>query len=239
MKQQGKFFGIGVGPGPAGYIPVAAVEALQKADVIFAPKAKNNQQSVALQCLTGIDFDQSKVREIEFNMEPDKTILSEHYDRLAEIIAAELSKGSDVAYLTIGDTLTYSTYNYVIASLRKRLPELQHQTFPGITSYAAAAAALDWPLGIAKERTLILPCPEDAISLRHEIESHDVIVLMKIGSRLPWVITLLNEIGIAQYCAFARKVGLAEEVVCNDINTLKVSDKTGNLAVMLIRKKHY
>jgi precorrin-2/cobalt-factor-2 C20-methyltransferase len=61
-------------------------------------------------------------------------------------------------YLTIGDALTYSTYGYVLAAVRDLYPECDCVTLPGITSYAAAAAALEWPLGVGK-RTLILPCP--------------------------------------------------------------------------------
>jgi len=159
MSLLGTFWGIGVGPGPSGYIPLAAVEALQQADIVYAPRAHSSETSVALQCLTGIAIAQERIREIEFTMDPDRTVLSEHYAQLAETIAVDLRAGLNVAYLTIGDSLTYSTYGYILAALREYLPDLPHRTFPGITSYAAAASAMGWPLGVGKERTLILPCP--------------------------------------------------------------------------------
>jgi precorrin-2/cobalt-factor-2 C20-methyltransferase len=194
----GTFWGIGVGPGPAGYLPLAALEALRDADLVFAPRARSAETSVALQCLAGIDIAPERLREIEFNMDPDRTVLREHYAQLADTIAIELCAGRNVAYLTIGDTLTYSTYGYVLAALRDKLPGLPHRTFPGITSYAAAAAALGWPLGEGKERTLILPCPDDPPALRRDIETHDIVVLMKVGARLGWVLDLLREMGIAE-----------------------------------------
>ena len=49
-------WGIGVGPGPAGYLPLAALQALQQADLIYAPRARGAELSVALQCLAGIDM---------------------------------------------------------------------------------------------------------------------------------------------------------------------------------------
>lgn len=236
MKQLGTFWGIGVGPGPAGYIPLAAVEALQQADVIFAPRATTSENSVALQCLAGINFVPEQLREIEFQMESDRTLLSNHYTQLAATIAVELRAGRNVAYLTIGDSLTYSTYGYILAALQALLPNLPQRTFPGITSYAAAAAAMGWPLGEGKERTLILPCPENAAELRADIDSHDIVVLMKIGKRLPWVLDLLREMGISDHCAFARRIGLADEFLSTDVGHLNTTAATGYLSTLLIRK---
>lgn len=236
MSHLGTFWGIGVGPGPSGYIPLAAVEALQQADIVYAPRAHSAETSVALQCLAGIDINQQRIREIEFQMDPDRAVLSEHYAQLAETIAIDLRKGLNVAYLTIGDSLTYSTYGYILAALREYLPDLPQRTFPGITSYAAAASAMGWPLGVGKERTLILPCPEDAAALRQDIESHDIVVLMKIGPRLPWVLALLREMGIAEHCAFARRIGLDDEMLADGVGDLCATSAMGYLATLLIRK---
>ena len=236
IASPGWFWGIGVGPGPAGYLPLAALSALQQADVIFTPRARSAETSVALQCLQGIDLDPSRLRDIEFNMDPDRTLLQAHYAALAETIAAELLAGRNVAYLTIGDTLTYSTYGYVLAALRERLPTLPHRTFPGITSFAAAAAALGWPLGEGKERTLILPCPESSAELRRDIDTHDVVILMKVGERLPWVLDLLRDMGIAAHCAFARRIGLPGELLAANVIDLPAEPSIGYLATLLIRK---
>jgi precorrin-2/cobalt-factor-2 C20-methyltransferase len=236
MSHPGTFYGIGVGPGPSGYIPLAAVEALQQADLVYAPRAHSSETSVALQCLDGININPERIREIEFTMDPDRTVLSEHYAELAQTIAIELRAGRSVAYLTIGDSLTYSTYGYLLAALRDYFPELPHRTFPGITSYAAAASAMGWPLGVGKERTLILPCPEDAVALRLDIESHDIVVLIKIGPRLPWVLTLLRDMGIAEHCAFARRIGLDEEMMADNVSDLCATAAMGYLATLLIRK---
>ena len=236
MNNLGMFWGIGVGPGPKGYIPLAAVEALQQADLVYAPRAHSSETSVALQCLAGIDLAQEKIREIEFTMDPDRSVLSEHYTALAKTISVELRAGRNVAYLTIGDSLTYSTYGYLLAALREYCPDFLHRTFPGITSYAAAASALGWPLGVGKERSLILPCPENATELRQDIESHDIVVLMKIGVRLPWVLALLNEMGIAEHCAFARRIGLDEELLADNVSALCATSSMGYLATLLIRK---
>ena len=229
--------GGGGGPGPAGFLPVAALEALRRAGVIYLPRARSSERSVARQCLAGLDIPASALREVEFEMNPDRAVLREHYSELARDIASELLAGRDVAYLTLGDPMTFSTYGYTLAALRERVPAAETRTFPGITSFAAAAAALGWPLGEGKERILVLPCPDDAQSLRRDIETHDVVVLMKIGRRLPWVIALLEELGVAAQCALAARIGLPGEVLCASLSDFDGTPETGYLSTMLIRRR--
>ena len=169
-------------------------------------------------------------------MDPDRAALSEHYREVAGTIAAELRAGRSAAWLTLGDPFTYSTYGYALAALLDCLPDLEHRTFPGITSYNAVAAAAGWPLGEGKERVLILPCPESVDELRAAIETNDVVALMKIGARLPMALTLLREMGIDAHCAFGCRVGMPEELLCTDLRELRAENSPGYLSTMLIRK---
>jgi precorrin-2/cobalt-factor-2 C20-methyltransferase len=236
MNALGRFWGIGVGPGPRGLLPVAAVEVLAQAAVIYLPRARSAELSIARQCLDGLMISESRLREIEFTMDANREVLREHYAVLAADIALELEAGRDVAYLTLGDPMTYSTYGYTAAALKERLPTLQVKTFPGITSFAAAAAAMSWPLGEGKERVLILPCPDDPQSLRGDIETHDVVVLMKIGKRLPMVLQVLRDMAISRHCALASRIGLPGETLCDDLDALANNESLGYLSTMLIRR---
>jgi precorrin-2/cobalt-factor-2 C20-methyltransferase len=182
--RSGMFFGIGVGPGEPGLIPVAAWNTLKKCHVIFVPRAKTMNHSVALRCLPTDEIPQDRFREIEFAMEPDRSVLSARYTELAEIIAIELCAGRDVAYLTLGDPSTYSTYTYTLGALLDRIPNLRYRTFPGVPSYCAVAAATGFALGEGKQRILIVPCPAQMSELRSMIETHDIVVLMKIGDAI-------------------------------------------------------
>jgi len=212
------------------------LEALSQAAVLYLPRARSADSSIARQCLDGLDIPDSRLREIEFTMDPDREVLREHYTALAAEIAMELEAGRDVAYLTLGDPMTYSTYGYTLAALADRLPAATKETFPGITSFATAAAALNWPLGEGKERVLILPCPDEGAALRQDIETHDVVVLMKIGKRLPMVLKVLREMGIGEHCALAARIGLPGETLCDDLTTLPDTGSLGYLSTMLIRR---
>jgi len=232
----GQFWGIGVGPGPRGLLTVAAVEALSQAAVVYLPRARSAEVSIARQCLNGLLIPESRLREVEFIMDPDRSILREHYGALAAEIGSELQAGRNVAYLTLGDPMTYSTFGYTLGALKDRLPALRTRTIPGITSFAAAAAAMSWPLGEGKERVLILPCPDEPESLRRDIESHDVVVLMKIGKRLPMVLQVVRELGIGKNCALASRIGLPGETLCSDVGHLSNDATLGYLSTMLIRR---
>jgi precorrin-2/cobalt-factor-2 C20-methyltransferase len=217
-------------------IPVAAFAALQQADLILVPRAKHVDRSIARQCLNGLNLPEAKFKEIIYNMDPDRSEVQEHYARLADDIACDLREGKTVAYLTIGDSLTYSTYGYLVGALLRALPGLEHKTFPGITSYCAIAAAFDWPLGQGKETTLILPCPDDMDVLRTHIESQDVVVLMKIGKRLKDVLTLLKHIKVIDNCVFASRLGLPGEVRSNNLAEIEPDESNGYLSTILIRR---
>jgi precorrin-2/cobalt-factor-2 C20-methyltransferase len=217
-------------------LPVAAVEALMKASLVYIPRARSAELSIAHQCLAGIDIPAAHLREIEFTMDPDRTVLRDHYGALAADIAAQLRAGQDVAYVTLGDPMTYSTYGYTLAALRDNIPSVRVTTFPGITSFAAAAAAMNWPLGEGKERVLILPCPDEAGALQHDIETHDVVVLMKVGKRLPMVLRLLRAMGISEHCVLASRIGLPGETLCADLGALPDDTSLGYLSTLLIRR---
>jgi precorrin-2/cobalt-factor-2 C20-methyltransferase len=236
MSTPGEFGGVGVGPGEQGLIPVVAWEFVKRCDVIFVPRAKTMEHSVARQCLPANDIPDERFREVEFTMDSDRNVLREHYAKLAQTIATELRAGKDVAYLTIGDPLTYSTYIYTLAALKDCMPELRYRTFPGVTSYCALASAAEFPLGEGKERVLILPCPDAMPELRATIEVNDLVVLMKIGERLPNVLGLLREMGIDGHCAFGRHVGMSDQIVFKGLRELQSESSLGYLSTMLIRK---
>jgi precorrin-2/cobalt-factor-2 C20-methyltransferase len=237
LTPPGLFCGIGVGPGMPGLIPVVAWDFLQNCDLILLPRAKAADQSVARNCLPPHQIPETRFREIEFAMESDRTLLAGHYLRLADEIGEEVRAGKRVAYLTIGDPLTYSTYIYLLRALRKRFLELPCRTYPGVPSYCALAAATGFAIGEGKERVLILPCPNDMHELRRLIEAHDIVILLKIGERLPPVLQLLEDMEIGDHCAFGAHVGMENEVLSVRISDLSKTNPAGYLSTMLIRKK--
>ena len=113
-------------------------------------------------------------------MSNDDKLLASIYQGIAEEIIADLKKNLNLVYITIGDPYIYSTYSYTVHALKEQMPGMTITTHPGISSFQALAAAMDFPLALGKESILILPCPETAGELKTQIENNDNIVLMKI-----------------------------------------------------------
>ena len=166
----GSFCGVGVGPGMPGLIPMVAWQFVLEADVIVVPRSKSAKQSVARNCLPPHQIPEDRFREIEFAMESDRTLLAGHYLRLADEIGQGVRAGKKVAYLTIGDPLTYSTYIYILRALQERSPEIPCRTYPGITSYSALAAATGFALG--EGRLDLGPDAQRRLQGRRNIRQH-------------------------------------------------------------------
>jgi precorrin-2/cobalt-factor-2 C20-methyltransferase len=236
MKTIGAFIGVGVGPGPEDLITVKGLKALMRADKILVPRAQGAKDSVALTCIKDVDVSRDKIEFLDYPMSNDKKLLHSIYEEIAEKIIVDLKKNLNLVYITIGDPYIYSTYSYTVHALKELLPEIAITTYPGISSFQALAAAMNFPLAIGKEKVLILPCPETPEELKSQIESNGNIVLMKIGDRFDWVRKLLIEMDIVSNCVLGKRVGLDNEILTNDIMELKVDEKPGYLSVLIIRK---
>ena len=235
MKQVGTFYGVGVGPGERGLIPVVAWAALLQCDAIFVPRATSQDASTAKGCLPQHDIPEERFYEVEFDMSRDHGSLEERYSTMASSIAGLLREGKSVAYLTLGDSMTYSTFNYALRAVRAACPEAPWKVFPGVTSFAALAAAVGQSLGEGKERVQILPCPENLDDLARRIETNDLVVLMKVGQRLQGVLQLLKRMGLLEHCTFGGRVGMADQILTTDLRSLLEQPASGYLSTLLIR----
>ena len=83
----------------------------------------------------------AEVVRLSFPMTRDQEILDKAWGENARRILAFIQQGKDVAFITIGDPLTYSTFGYVMETIQEMAPEVVVRVIPGVTSYQAATAA--------------------------------------------------------------------------------------------------
>src|SRR3990170_1185047 len=124
-----KFYGIGVGPGDPELITLKALNVLEKADIIFAPRAKTKEESLAGEIVEKVLRKKKDICELEFPMTNNREELRERYFKSAELILKKISEGKAAAYLTIGDPLLYSTYIYLVNALLEEMGILQNAIF--------------------------------------------------------------------------------------------------------------
>ena len=137
----GTLYGVGVGPGDPELITLKAVKVLNHVKVIFAASSSKNEYSLALENAKSHMLNGAEVVRLSFPMTRDQEILEKAWEENATRILDFVQQGKDVAFITIGDPLTYSTFGYVMETIQEMAPEVPVCVIPGVTSYQAATAA--------------------------------------------------------------------------------------------------
>ena len=118
----GTFYGIGVGPGDPELIPVKSVRILEKVDVVFTAASTKNDFSRAVEIARAYIPAQTPVETLSYPMCTDENLKRDAWEAHAQTIISRLESGQDVAFLTLGDPLTYSTYGYTLKYVQANRP---------------------------------------------------------------------------------------------------------------------
>ncbi len=231
----GKLYGVGIGPGDPKLLTIRAKEILNTVDIIFVPKAKDDGRSCARSIVESITSKPKRFIELTFPMTTDKKKLESHWLGAARRIVKELKMKRTAAFVTIGDPFIYSTYIYLLETLRNNFPGVIVETVPGVTSFNAAAASCGLPLLKGNQRLAILPVTMGLKDLRLMLKKFDTVVLMKIGSRLGKVIRLLKRAGLIKNSILVSHAGQAGEKIVRDLSSLK-AERAGYLSVIIVKK---
>jgi len=233
--KRGILYGIGIGPGDPELITVKGARILARSKHVFVPKAPAGDESLALSIARQHIPDACNVTMIEFPMTRDREELRKKWEASTESIASVLRAGDDACYLTLGDTLMYSTYIYMLKALRTHLPDAEVVTIPGVTSFSAAAALAGFPVGVGQDPVIVLPASEKLETIERALSMGGTIVLMKIGKQLGPVLQLLEASGHIDNAILVSRAGLAEERIETDLRNLGPgSPSEANLSVILV-----
>ncbi|MGD0919515.1 MAG: precorrin-2 C(20)-methyltransferase [Thermodesulfobacteriota bacterium] len=234
-QKGGKLYGIGIGPGDPKLLTLRAREILDQADVIFCPKGDEDKASWARSIIEATTSAPKEFIELPFPMTRNKRRLEVYWQKAARRIAQEIANGKQGAFITLGDPFIYSTYIYLARTLRKKFPEIEVETIPGISAFNAAAARAEIPLVEGDERLAILPVRKDLRGLREAFHAFDTVVLMKVGSKLDKVMALLAELDLLKQSVLVSRLGQPGEKMIHDLSSLKKIKKEGYLSVIIVK----
>lgn len=142
-----KLYAIGTGPGSSDLLTIRAVNAIKEADVIFAPN--NRGKNMALD--TARDYiEDKKIKLLDF---PMGSVNKEDYKNAAHIIYDSIGEGQSGVFLTIGDSMIYSTFIYIMEIIENR--NIDIEIIPGIPSFVAAACESKVPLTLKGDTFLL------------------------------------------------------------------------------------
>lgn len=121
--QPGTLYGLGVGPGDPELITLKALEVLKRVPVVFAAGSTKNDYSLALNVAAQYLPAGTEIKQLGFPMTDDEAVLQAYWQDNARQVLTVLNSGRDAAFVTIGDPLTYSTYAYLLRTLKEMAPQ--------------------------------------------------------------------------------------------------------------------
>ena len=215
-----------------------ALRVIRDADAIAIPSSEDG--SVARRILEGTlgadTLEKKELLELTFPMTRDEDALKSARKEAARRIAKRLTQGKDVAFITLGDPMFYSTFSYLLAYLSRICPRAAVSIVPGVTAPSAASAALKSALCEGDEKVAIIPAVYDPEKIRNVLKRFDTVVLMKVNKVVDRVIDLLEETGLTGKAVLISKVSWDDEEIVKDVASLRGTEKPPYFSMIIVRK---
>ncbi len=116
-----------------------------------------------------------------------------------------------VAFATIGDPNVYSTFTYLAATVRARVPGVGIATVPGVTAMQDLAARSGTVLCQGRETLALLPLTAGVPAFKDALAAHDTVVGYKSGRHLPEVLAAVRAAGRLDGAVHGACLGLPGE----------------------------
>jgi len=232
---QGVLYGIGVGPGDPDFITLKAVKILNKVDMVFAASSTKNSYSQASEIAKPHLKASVPIQIIPFPMTRNRQAMEAAWQDNARTVIKVLEQGKNVAFITLGDCMAYSTYGYLLKSIQKLAPHIEICSIPGITSYQAAAARINTPLVEGEESMTLLSGVMGGDKFREISDRTDNVVFLKAYKNAGDIAKALDEAGMRENSVGIIKCGLEDEQIVSDINVFE--KKNPDYWTLIISKK--
>ncbi|MFN2435463.1 MAG: precorrin-2 C(20)-methyltransferase [Desulfotignum sp.] len=220
MEKTGKLYGVGVGPGDPELITVKAVRVIKSADVVFTAASTKNDYSLAVDIASPYISGSARIKTLRFPMTKDESQVGAAWTANTEEIARALTQGLTVVFLTLGDPVTYSTFGYILKTIKQVMPDADIETIPGITSFHAASARLNRILVEGEESLLITSGAFGGSRIRefHQVEN---IAIVKAYKNIKDVNAALKEAGMHKKGVAVSHCGREKEKIFDNLDDLE------------------
>lgn len=239
---KGKLYVIGVGPGDPELLTIKGMKILNRVSCVCVPKGREEGSSLALSIVGAVvDLKGKEIIEAHFPMKKtagkvadESGSLNAKWSETVKSVYAVLSRGVDLAFITIGDPGIYSTFFYLYDKLLEMDPELDIEIVPGVSSINASAARAGISLGLADDKIAIVPATYTE-SLASVLESFDTIVLMKVHRVFDAIVGALAETGLTDKALYIARAGMSDEKIIRTITEVTPGD-LNYFSLVIVRK---
>lgn len=234
-----KLYGVGVGPGAPDLMTLRAQNVLSSVDVLAIPRPNAWSASLAWRIAKGNipERDDQEKLFLTFPMSKDPDVLKPHWDAAFEEINKRLQEGLTVAFITQGDPMVYSTFIYLYSHAQEYWPDVPVEIVPGVSSINAVPSCSGIPLVDGQENLAVIPASYYGEKIVPVLREFDAVVLMKVSSILPQVISILEEEGLLDHAVYIERATSKEEKIVRDLRNFK-QDKCVYFSMIIVNKKH-
>lgn len=231
-------YGVGVGPGAPDLITLRAQRILRELPVLVLPRSNDHTPSMAWRIARPAvgDVPGQERLFVTLPMSKDPARLRPAWDAACAQIGSRLERGLSVGFVTEGDPSLYSTFVYLAREAARRWPEVRVEVVPAVSSLCAVPAVAGVPLADGQQRIAIIPANYGLDDLVDVLRSFDTVVLMKIGSEMPNVLSALERTGLQEQSVFVSRATMEEQRIERDLNT--VSAAHGDCFSMVVVTKN-
>ncbi|CAM3812450.1 precorrin-2 C(20)-methyltransferase [Cytobacillus oceanisediminis] len=231
----GTLYGLGVGPGDPELITVKAFRTLKESPVIAYPKKRKGSKSYAHQIIdVYVNPSEKEMLGLVFPMTKDPVILEREWTNTVEAVWEKLREGKNVAFVTEGDPLLYSTFIHMMKLMKERHPEVEIKTVPGISSINGAASRLGLPLAEGDDHVAIVPAREDYDAMKKALMENDCVIFIKVAKVIDLMLRVLRDLDLLHKASVVTKVTSKEEIIW-DVRELDRAELE-YLTLMVVRK---
>lgn len=226
-----KLYGIGVGVGDPELLTIKAVKALEIADVVILPRANTKNYSTAFEIAK--DYMREDIEKVflDFTTVDNDKIREEDRLEYSKIVNKLVKEGKNIAFITIGDPMTLSTFVYAMELLEDQIEVV---SIPGITSFASVTSRLRTPLLMGDETLKVVPIAKET-NLVDEIESANNLIFMKVTRNLERLKDAFRHTGNMENAVLISNCGKEDEKVFYDLEDV-TRDDISYFSTILLKK---
>jgi precorrin-2/cobalt-factor-2 C20-methyltransferase len=236
MRKTGTLYGIGVGPGDPELISLKAVRILRRLTDVYVASSTKHNYSLAEKIVSSHLKECVAVVPLYFPMTHNRKKLSEAWKANTLQVVKKLKAGKDAAFVTLGDPMIYSTFGYIMHTIKETDPDIPIEIIPGITSYQAGAASAGRVLAEGEESFIVISGALGAEKLKQVINHTDSVVMLKVYRNYKEILDTLNQLDLATRSVLISRCGLNGEEIEGNLND-RADTSPPYLSLLLIRKK--